>query len=612
MERILLLLILISSLLFAEREAGDYDRPSITYIPHLLKLGKNARRIPKSVESHTVSRVGREILLPYCDKNDLEKEFYSKLLNKLKNIENSYLNDSISNYEITSVMRGYTAPYVKTVVEDNYSTRAAERMGEHQKNSFSTDKAKDVGYTITEASRAINSAYIFQPYIVNEHEFIKLDTIYKYEIKIVNGVKVRKRAGIEKIIKSYVVVIKGGILWWRLKGNSDAKLVGIESLKTIGASGNAKFDMSKSYTYNKIKMSAKNYARIMAVNSFASGIRQTIRISKGFRLSGQILWHGAGFAKIDIGKSEGLKTDDVFWLMENREVGGKTVEAKAGWVMARRIGDSSSTKGYKSSVQVISGHPYLGEVLKEQPMSDFDIAIRLQKYIYHNSRTYSSLVNIRGLNLNNGYGPRIEIAAPMGRWVGIPQLFFQIGGGFSWGEVGSSARIAYDTTFTPDSINYPDSSVTVERIKHDITSMYGGHVDMAIMKRFYIKRVALSIQTGGGFQHLNFSLCNDNPALTDDDREYKLKMNSWGGFSNVFLEYSISPSIAFGGGGGYRYFFSSGKFQYQSRYKQNDDYPDRDLSWEYEDASIEGPTVELKGVTWTAYFTFRPKLVNIK
>lgn len=609
MNKVALLLLILTLTIFAQQEAGDYDRPSLTYIDRLLQIDNSISDLPSKYNSMLVKRMGTKLKLPRYDYNPIPRKLHDQFGKEVIATERKCAGDRENCLiEVTNLINRVIAPPILDVVEMNRDLRAQERMTEQQRNSFIKDKAKELGFTEDEVKRVMNSAYVFMPLASDFKERTWKDTTYYMkEVVRKDGTKYKIRTNKIKKITTYLnSSMKMGLAWWKIEPGDSTRPSRLQGYEPLTDSGQFTVDLAKTYMLNSKPMKAREYARTKLILSLGGDFGSRLKAFEAFKLSGQVLDRNAGFVGIDIGAREGISVDDVFWVMEQREEGGKTVVEKGGWVMVRDVADSGSTNGYKSKAQAIGGRPYIGAVLKEQPMMDLESALRFQKFIYNTTKDAGENSILRDLDLSDAYGGRLELMGPIGRSKGISQLYFVLGGSFSLGS--ASGRIShYDTipVLVPDPENPDDTTIIVEDTLHNITDVAAGHYDISIMKRFYAKRVAFTLQTGFGYQHLNIKM-DDMPGAADlldtVDYNYHLKTSQWGGFSNAFIEVAVTPGFAFGGGVGYRYFGSNNDFEYRKRLNEDD------ADWEVAEQIDAGPTVNYNGMTWSAYMTFRPSI----
>ncbi len=611
MKSILLLIVLLFTLSYAQEEAGEYDRASLTYISHLLQVDPSISKLPEEYNRMLVNKMSKQLKLPRYDQNTMPKSLQKVFAEEVRNTENICAgNRERCLVEVTSLINRVVAPPILDIVAMNKELRSQQRMTEEQRNSFITDKAKELGFTIDEVSRVMNSAYIFLPYASNLEERTWKDTTYVYVTKTVNGKKVTKKTNkIDKITTKFSTAMSMGLVWWKIVPGDSTKESRLVKFQPLTDSSRVYVTLGKKYKLDDKMVNAHLYARTKMIRGLGGSFGERLRAFEDFKLSGQVLERSPNYIGMDIGEREGISTDDVFLFMESIEENGVTTMKRAGWALVRDVADSNSADGYKSTARIVGGRPYIGAVLKEYPMMNAESAIRFQTQIYESSPvvftdTILNKVLFQDLKIESGMGPRIELGALVGK-KNTPQLFAFLGASFSKGKASGKIGEYNSVPVTiGDSVTY--STVFNEYL--NVSEVVAGHYDFSILKRFYIKRVALSLQTGGGFQHMNIKLddgsgMNSNSKLSDK-YNYHLETRGWGGFSNVFAEIAVTPGFAFGGGVGYRYFGSNSEFELEKRLK---DDSDDDAEW-LDIEVLDAPSMNYNGMTWSAYFTFRPSI----
>ncbi len=613
MKKALLLTLVAIFSLFAQREAGDYDRSSLTYINRLFAVDQSVKKLPDEYENRLLLQMSEQLKLPRYDQNQLPQKLTSSFSNGAHKTEyrcEGNLNQCLE--DVTDLMNEKITPPILEIVEMNRDIRAMDRMTEQQRNSFITDKAQELGFTAEEVRRVMNSAFIFMPYGSDYIERTWLDTTFTTDSVTVNGRRVRQRK--RTIVERFSTKMRMGLVWWKIVPGTDSTESKLQRYEPLIDSASSVVELSRSvkinnqravithkpYRLKTVAVTPQVYARTNMITSLGTDFGQRLRDFDDFRLSGQILERSPNFVGMDLGSREGINIDDIFWTMETVEENGKTVSKKAGWVMVRDVADSNSTEGYKSRGQIIAGRPYIGAILQEQPMSNGRASFQIQSVPYQVSspETLDSIIYsndlvpvpidtvtrsiLTDLKLNNGTLFRLEFG---GRIVKFPQLYLMLGAGFSMGD--ASGTIAASGTNS-------DGFVT-----HEIDNVIAGHYDLSLLKRFSLRRVSIGLQTGAGFQHFKYNLDEDIDNTGNEDASYRLSHYAIGGFSNLFADISITPSLAIGGGVGYRYFGSSSEFDYTSRLNSDD-------KWQHEATILDGPTIDQNGMTISAYVTYRP------
>ena len=609
MNKVIALLLLLLTTLFAQKEAGDYDRPSITYIPYLFDVDGTVSNLNSIYQNGIIHQIGKQLQLPRYDYNNLSDSLFKEFKKSVTATEISCLgNRDYCFEEASQLINREMTPAIIKVIKNYQDKRAIDRMSEQQKNSFITDKAKELGYTEEEVRRAINSAYIFLPFASNFSIRTWLDTIIVTKTVYSNGVPTTRTE--RKIVTYFSPKIVTGVTWWKVVLDSTTNRIRLQGYKPLLDTVTSVAQLGKTYKIGNRTYRAKEYAYTMLGKNSGAGYRNLLKAFDEFALSGQVLSKRAGFVNIDIGAYEGIKVDDIFWLKEKIEENGKDTIKNSGWIMIRDVADSSSKNGYISKGQIIGGRSYIGEVIKEQPTWDVEARLSFTKMVIQSKQDSATShiegLNIRDLRISDGYGAKLQLMMPLGRWAGISQLYFNVNGAV--GGTNVDGTIGYtefkDTTLwdTTDNGGLIPKDTIIEKNYpyHYLNSAILIHIDASILKRFYVKRVAVSLETGGGYSMTNYVMTDDTN-YTNSDYDYQLSADRWGGYSDVGLEVAISPSVAVGGTFGYSYYGKTDAFDYEQKLKDDDD-----AKWESAGDFVAPPTVHYNGVIWSAYFTFRP------
>ena len=186
----IIITLLLSISVFSQKEAGDYDRPSITFIPHLLDVDGTVRNMSQYYKNSVIKRMAIQLVLPRFDYNNLPKKMYDQIEKSIPSVENSCIGNRDECFEtVSQLIKKDVSPVILNVMQSYMEQRASHIMSEQERNSFITDKAKELGYTEAEIRRVLNSAYIFMPFASNYRAFHWNDTSFTYQEVTRNGKK---------------------------------------------------------------------------------------------------------------------------------------------------------------------------------------------------------------------------------------------------------------------------------------------------------------------------------------------------------------------------------------------------------------------------------------
>jgi hypothetical protein len=266
-----------------------------------------------------------------------------------------------------------------------------------------------------------------------------------------------------------------------------------------------------------------------------------------FRLSGQVLETGFMNVGFDLGKNEGVKVDDKYHIVEfSEEADGKISQKNNGWVMVTSVGDSSSKQGYKSNAQIIAGSPYTGAVLSEFPRIPLDLIVKGRMFAFKNDSTHSPSTATTplfdSLSLTDAYGFGVDIQYDIGRYMGLPQLFFDVGFGMGFGSASGKLNIG-----TLNSASMGFELIDDPKLSSTQCLAFEG----SFVKKFYFGPLALVLQPTFTYQVV--SVNSDAANNGTDDIYYSATNSNLGFAANVGLEYALGAAVNFGVGAGYQF-----------------------------------------------------------
>jgi hypothetical protein len=510
------------------KDAGAYERKSITYMNALWLIDQSARNLPPDKVEYILAKIKNAVFLSRFDFNPIPDVFVNEFVSQANNIEISgYENTQYILDSIAGILERTIIPQILTVIDINKEIRAANLRSEQQKNSFITDKAKSLGITTQDLEKVMNSAYIFIPSIGNFSSQIKKDSMYEISFDI-------------------------GLIWYKIiheEQNTKAKLLVKKFVNTFSTS-----KKDENYLTKEGMLDYKEYAFRDAVKDAALKLTVATQEIPDFRLSGQIIESGFFNAGINLGKKEGINVDDKYLLIEKIETkAGKEKEKKSGWIMVSSVGDTNSPKGYKSNAIVIAGQTYIGEVLEEFPRLPIDISLGAK--ISPNKLTFDTNdVIFDTLYFSNSYGFNLDLLYNIGKNFGISQLFSGISLVGAW-SIGGGNKGAIST-----------NGVFHDQAKIKNIMLFQG--EWFFLKKFYIRRLAIIIKPAIGYQ--NFNIETDKSASQDE--YYSFKCANIGFSAKGGLEVALSPSINLGIIGGYQIYGENSSWEYSYKKGKDDDW----------------------------------------
>jgi hypothetical protein len=511
------------------KEAGAYERKSVTYINALWLMDESARRLSTDQVALILEKTKKAVSMARFDYNPVPESFLADFVTQANEVKYPYVNEDVNTAggtdpmidSIAAILDRTVVPKVLAIVDLAKEMRAQNLTSEQQRNSFITDKAKMLGITMDDVQKVMNSAFMYIPLARGYTSSLKDST--------------------------YTTGFAAGIIWFRISTTGEkASAVPVVKKFTYSSGFSIK---DRHYATDAGMVGYQEFAFRSAVKNAVRNLTVATQEIPEFKMSAQVIDKGFMSVGINIGKNEGLTVDDKYQIVESfEEADGKTTTKKAGWVLVTSVADSNSKQGYKSKAQVISGNPYTGEVVSEFPRLPLDIQIGGRMFPYKAAPdTVGSLMD-SSFTLNNSYGADIDIFYNIGRMMGLNQFFVGLSGGVGFGMVSGFKN----TTGT--------GSESHGRAK--MTGLLSWCAELSLVKKFYIGRVALVLQPGVGYHSLILTSDSWRNGTTGTDEYYSLTNAAIGFSGNAGLELAVSPEVNFGAGVGYQYFTASSSWDY--------------------------------------------------
>jgi len=487
---LLVILILNSSqILFAQ---DRYERKSVSYINALWLATPEARAVDDQQVAFMLKTIKRTIEMPRFDYNPLP----DALTRDLADAANARKKLTVD--ELASLMQKSLMPAIVEILKGAIPERGAELVSEERKQTFMTTKAKELGITLEEIEKVMNSAYIYVPVLT------KLE---------------RKQSKKDK--SKYTYTIEGGIIWFHLDMTDDEPSVDLKVSQTT---------LSKGYGSDR-------FAYESAVENFARNLKIATQEIPEFRLSMPISEVDDGTIAFKLGTKEGVKLDDCYFVGEWVEYpnGDKKFE-RSGWVRIGRVGNNLKDKTAKSSARAVKKGSWTpGMAVVEHPRLGIDIAFK--PGVFYTKITKGRIPIFYGdINLTEdyeSYAPGFDIDAQynLAPATGISQLFFLVGGNCAW----------------PASLEFESNDFTM--LTATPPFIWGFHV--GALKKAYIGRVAFSMEAKAG---MRFMTVEQDFTFGLTEYKYTVKNNTAGAHFNLGFEYAATPDFNIGLFCGYRLF----------------------------------------------------------
>jgi len=588
---VLLLCFLLFTAIFAQvesistKEAGVYQRKSVAFLNTI--INQSNEHLPELWTNALVSALQDSVRFARFDYNHIPKRFVKKF-------------EEMSYMPIEERMNATIVPAILRAVDAKKEIRAAALLSEQQKNSFITDKAKELGITETELNEVMNSAYIFAPVFLGFS-----DTTFR--------VRTEKRDQYGNIYIQtstiYRIYLSAGGYWWKIDNsgeNPTAKLIA-----HIERTYSGSVDLSEEYADYKYVAFRK------ALSSIALDVQMATKNIPDFQLSAQVLDRNPRNVVLSIGNGEGIKTDDKFWAYESIEdTNGKITQKKRGWIMIKKVGEKAKgLDSTQSKAQIISGKPYIGSVVREIPHFPFDIKLGFSQVPFSldkkGQNAFNNEVNrihsinkdttltqneidslknkymfdIHDFNLSNMYGPKLRMNFNLLRNAGLSQWWLGMGGEFLIGR--ASGTLYYD------------------KLPYNINSSMGFGFEMSLTKKIYIRRIAIAPEIAVGAKNIML--------FTDYEKDYPENYNdvyisnwSFGVTGNLGVEFAIAPLFNLGGSVGYQ-LYNGNNNTWNLRYygeSEADSSGNTKGTWKDGNSIYTGDLLKTSGITWSIYMSF--------
>jgi hypothetical protein len=164
------------------KEAGTYQRSSVAFLN--IVAYKNRALTNSQWSDYLVKTIQDSVRMPRFDYNEISESIVKKFVSMP------------TSMSIEERMDATVVPAILAAVDAEKEVRAVALLSEQQKNSFITDKAKELGVTEEELNTVMNSAYIFVPVYVTHEE--------------------RKNEA-----KEHVITLTAGGYWWKIDNSGE-------------------------------------------------------------------------------------------------------------------------------------------------------------------------------------------------------------------------------------------------------------------------------------------------------------------------------------------------------------------------------------------------------
>ncbi len=529
MKRYTLTFALLFLYLFATQTAQcrtNYERKSISYINAVWLASPDARDIDNKQVGYLLEDIKESIEIPRFDYNPLPDELISDFVDAANDKE------SISVNDLADLMQSRLAPKIVEILQSATTDRGGELVSEEQRQGFMATKAKELGITLEEIEKVMNSAYIYLPVLTS----------------------IKKEEGKQK--DKWIYTISGGIIWFHLSLSGDQPSVNLKIAKTTISKG----------------FGSEEFAYQSAVRNFARNLQVATRDIKEFKLSAGIVEVDNGDIKFQLGIKEGIHLDECYLVGDWVEYPNGNMEFDySGWVRVGSVGNNiTSRTNYSSAWAVKKGSWVPGMVIVEHPRLPIDISL---KPMLFTTKISKGRVPMIGSLFINDYmditkdfdglaaGFDIDAHYNLAAATGVSQLFAIVGGNFAFP---ASLEFQAASGFTVLTASPPF-----------IWGLHGG-----ILKKKYYGQIALTVEAKGG---MRFFTVTQDFEIFGSDYTFEMRNNTVGGQLTLGCDYAATPDFNIGVGLGYRIYTVSDIWTVDlngesAEFTADDTYPEIDHS----------------------------------
>lgn len=539
---------------------GAYQRKSISYVNTLWLATPNAQKISTHQAAKLLDIIRKQVEFSRFDSNPLPENLFKSFSQKAKKRGN------LTIPQAADLMNEIVIPIVLDVLNEQMTIRAKGLLGEVERNTFITTKAKDLGLTVEHFNMVLNSSYIYLPILTDFNRSVTQGKV-KQDGKVVT--------------RSFVnYKIKGGIAWFSLEvlnGRGNVNLV-----KIIEEKGwSADTDDSTAFTCASILLAANLRTRTLEIPDF--------------RLCGQILECFGRRIGFNLGKKEGVFIDQKYLVHEYiQDAQGDRKLKNKGFLMVRRTGDNTTDRNVLSYGKPVIGTPDSGMLLEEFPRLSTDFVFRIFRY---NARIHPGETDTNPfLSVEkeaNIVFPMANIALQknIARLTRVPQLFVTLGG-----NLGFLPTSGLDILF--DTVPYPTA----------VSSGLCWNLYTGMMKKFYSGRLAFVIEPRYEYQVLRLQ-----KRIRVEDKSMNVSYTNLSHLMSMTLglEIALKANLNLGMMVGLKGLFNgSSQNMWQRRYSYTEGEGETQTKHEgsliFPNFGLEGPEVEYRNPHFGIYINYSP------
>lgn len=492
-----------------------YERKSVSYIDQILFTSPELR-MSEEREDQLIEAIRKQVEMPRFDYNQLPDSLLEEFVTRW----HSFFNQTEVEEEAVlqcaaDILTETVAPYLLKILGDPeiQEFRARQMVEEVERERFIVKKAKEKGITAEDLEKVINSAYLYMIAVTDYQRMLTEDEETK-----------------ERTVNYR---ISGGVVWFKLEVDKESRVKMIQMIET-SSSGSA--DPDKEYaatTFGKAtaildvsigeKIDGDGYAFRQTIDTFSKNIGLKVAEMDEFKLKTGLVDVAGSKISFPMGEAEGLYIDQKFLVYEKQKRGEEIIEKKKGFFYVRKIGDNTpDERGFRkdelSYGKMVIGDAEIGMDVREYPQTNIDLSIRFKMAGVDINSGFLSYDGCR-LDVNQDVSSNIATLSGVfqyntARYLRIPQLFATVGADIGIASVENITVQPY----------YVWSSKEVDFATY-MNFRFG------LLKKFYIKRVALYLEPAVGLQIFDISV--------QDDEENKTS------FSNTSKAFSLNFGAEF-------------------------------------------------------------------
>ncbi|MBZ0263107.1 hypothetical protein K8I28_00440 [bacterium] len=541
----IILLCMAGTFVSAQEPSRKYERKSISYIKSIYLASPSARKINQQQTNILVDEFKEYIHMSRFDYNQLP----DRLITQFVEVANS--RERLSVDELGRLMERYIVPEIMKVLNATMQVRAGELVDEAEKQQFLASKAKEIGITLEEIEKVMNSAYLYLPIIT------------KYTVEEKKGGK-------------FEVNLEGGIIWYQVVNDGEKAKIRLRLVESTTSLG----------------FGSREFAFESAAMNFARNLKRATQEMPEFKLSAPVTEVIGGKVSFPMGTKEGVGLDNCFYVGEFVESGSDVKFKKNGWILVNKVADNKKNEyDYSRGFAIKKGNWTPGMTVVEHPRLGIDIA--LKPGVFRTRVTSGNIPVLAGeVQITEDYenmAPGLDLDAHINiaNLTNTNQLFFLIGGNLA---------LPTGIEFNPGP-GYYGIFTNLTTSSPFIWGLHGG-----LLKKFYARQLSFTLAAKGGVQFFSVS---QKFNFLDYEVDFEMSNNTVGVQFDAGIDYAFTPNFNLGIMAGYRAYPESQVWTYTVT--TDDDSESGSLP---NPSTGELPRVNHSGMVIAVYMHFSPPALS--